>query len=124
MDSALCSRQAPRREPVYVLISKPRSQPERIRLHPENPQRATLVGEKTDGGAHPGASYRLIRTLSYSSRLDGRINPVSELNWEGLGVTPDVLVPQEQTSRWNLQYGPPVSEFRVLADRHLGHPRL
>jgi len=84
-------------QPVYVLISKATfSAGEGFAYDLKTRQRATLVGEKTDGGAHPGASYRLHSHFELFIPVGRAINPVSGANWEGIGVTPDVLVPQEQ----------------------------
>ena len=84
-------------KPVYVLTSKTTfSAGEGFAYDMRSRQRATLIGEKTDGGAHPGASYRLHSHFEVFIPVGRAINPVSEANWEGSGVTPDVLVPQEQ----------------------------
>ena len=84
-------------KPVYALISRVTfSAGEGFAYDLKTRQRATLVGEKTDGGAHPGASYRLHSHFELFIPVGRAINPVSGGNWEGIGVTPDVLVPQEQ----------------------------
>lgn len=84
-------------KPVYVLIGKATfSAGEAFAYDLRSRQRATLVGEKTDGGAHPGASYRLHPHFEVFIPVGRAINPVSGANWEGSGVTPDVSVPQEQ----------------------------
>ena len=84
-------------KPVYILTSKTTfSAGEGFAYDMRSRQRATLIGEKTDGGAHPGASYRLHSHFEVFIPVGRAINPVSEANWEGSGVTPDVLVPQEQ----------------------------
>jgi len=84
-------------KPVYVLTSKTTfSAGEGFAYDMRSRQRATLIGEKTDGGAHPGASYRLHSHFEVFIPVGRAINPISEANWEGSGVTPDVLVPQEQ----------------------------
>ena len=84
-------------KPVYILTSKTTfSAGEGFAYDMRSRQRATLIGEKTDGGAHPGASYRLHSHFEVFIPVGRAINPISEANWEGSGVTPDVLVPQEQ----------------------------
>jgi C-terminal processing protease CtpA/Prc len=55
-----------------------------------------VIGEKTDGGAHPGASYRLHPHFEAFIPVGRAINPLTHTNWEGSGVVPDVSVPQEQ----------------------------
>lgn len=84
-------------KPVYVLIGKATfSGGEGFAYNLKTRQRATLVGEKTDGGAHAGASYRLHPHFEVFIPVGRTINPITGANWEGSGVTPDVLVPKEQ----------------------------
>jgi hypothetical protein len=83
--------------PVFVLISKVTfSAGEGFAYDLRSRQRATLVGEETDGGAHPGASYRLHPHFEVFIPVGRAINPATGANWEGSGVTPDVSVPQER----------------------------
>jgi hypothetical protein len=91
--------------PVFVLISKGTfSAGEGFAYDLRSRRRATLVGEKTDGGAHPGASYRLHPHFEVFIPVGRAINPVTGANWEGCGVIPDVSVPQERafTVAYNL----------------------
>ena len=84
-------------KPVYILLSKTTfSGGEGFAYDLKTRQRATLVGEKTDGGAHAGASYRLHSHFEVFIPVGRTINPITEANWEGSGVAPDVSVPQEQ----------------------------
>jgi len=84
-------------KPVYVLISKVTfSGGEEFAYNLKSRQRATLVGEKTGGGAHPGASYRLQSHFEVFIPVGRAINPITNENWEGSGVLPDVDVSQEQ----------------------------
>lgn len=84
-------------KPVYVLIGKDTfSGGEEFAYNLQARQRATLVGEKTGGGAHPGASYRLHAHLEVFIPGGRAINPVTNTNWEGGGVVPDIVVPQAQ----------------------------
>ncbi len=81
---------------IYVLTSnRTFSAGEEFTYNLQNLQRATIVGETTGGGAHPGDMVRLhdhFRAFIPSGRA---INPVSKTNWEGTGVKPDVPVAQE-----------------------------
>ncbi|WEF33683.1 S41 family peptidase [Pseudoduganella chitinolytica] len=53
-------------------------------------KRATVIGERTWGGAHPARPYRLAEHF-YAVIPDARtISPITNGNWEGTGVTPDV----------------------------------
>ena len=84
-------------KPVYVLISKVTfSGGEGFASNLKTHQRATLVGEETGGGAHPGASYRLHSHFEVFIPVGRAINPITNKNWEGVGVLPDVPVSQEQ----------------------------
>jgi C-terminal processing protease CtpA/Prc len=84
-------------KPVYVLISRDTfSGGEELAYNLQARQRATLVGEKTDGGAHPGAAYRLHPHFEVFIPVGRAINPVTNKNWESSGVVPDIPVSQEQ----------------------------
>jgi len=78
---------------LYILTSKETfSAAEEFSYNLKNLKRATLIGETTGGGAHPTGSF--IATDKYFVRVPrGRaINPITKTNWEGTGVTPDVIV--------------------------------
>ena len=82
---------------VYVLTSQNTfSAAEEFSYNLRNLERATLVGEVTGGGAHPGGTR--IATDRYTVWVpSGRaINPISKTNWEGVGVQPHVEVPADQ----------------------------
>jgi hypothetical protein len=53
-------------------------------------KRATVIGERTWGGAHPARPYRL--GDHFFAVIPGRrsISPITHTNWEGVGVTPDI----------------------------------
>jgi hypothetical protein len=78
---------------VYVLTSKNTfSAAEEFSYNLRNLERATLIGEVTGGGAHPGGTQ--IATERYSVWVPtGRaINPITETNWEGVGVKPHIEI--------------------------------
>ena len=84
-------------KPVYVLISNDTfSGGEEFAYNLKIRQRATLIGETTKGGAHPGSPYRLHSHVEVFIPNGRAINPISGTNWEGTGVTPDISIPQEQ----------------------------
>ena len=84
-------------KPVYVLTSKVTfSAGEEFAYDLQVLERATVVGEKTDGGAHPGASYRLHPHFEAFIPIGRVINPITGTNWEGCGITPDTVVPAEK----------------------------
>ena len=59
-------------------------------------KRATLVGEKTGGGAHMGRGLQRLSPLFTAFIPVGQsLNPVTKTNWENAGVEPEVKVPAE-----------------------------
>jgi C-terminal processing protease CtpA/Prc len=77
--------------PIYILISKKTfSAAEEFAYNFKHLKRATLIGEKTKGGANPwqwfevGTSHRVAVPTSMA------INPITQTNWEGIGVEPDI----------------------------------
>lgn len=82
---------------VYVLTSKRTfSAAEEFTYNLKNLKRATIIGETTGGGAHPGGTRRINDHFQIWVPSGRAINPYSKTNWEGTGVTPDVDVPSEQ----------------------------
>ena len=60
-------------------------------------KRATLVGEKTGGGAHMGRGRQRLSPLFTAFIPVGQsLNPVTKTNWENIGVEPEVEVPPEK----------------------------
>lgn len=60
-------------------------------------KRATLVGERTGGGAHMGRGLQRLSPLFTAFIPVGRsLNPVTKTNWENTGVEPDLKVPAEK----------------------------
>jgi hypothetical protein len=56
-------------------------------------KRATVIGERTWGGAHPMALYRLGDHFFAAIPHSRTISPITHTNWEGSGITPDVAAP-------------------------------
>lgn len=60
-------------------------------------KRATLVGERTGGGAHMGRGLQRLSPLFTAFIPTGEsINPITKTNWENVGVEPDVKVKAER----------------------------
>jgi hypothetical protein len=55
-------------------------------------KRATIVGERTGGGAHPVSLHRIDDHFSVAVPFAKPVNPISKTDWEGTGVAPDVKV--------------------------------
>lgn len=82
---------------VYVLTAnRTFSAAEEFTYNLKNLKRATIVGETTGGGAHPGGPARLHDHFNAFIPTGRAINPISKTNWEGTGVEPDIKVPKEQ----------------------------
>jgi len=82
---------------VYVLTSKRTfSGAEEFSYNLKNLKRATIIGETTGGGAHPGGGFRITEHFGMFVPTGRAISPITKTNWEGTGVTPDVAVPAEQ----------------------------
>jgi C-terminal processing protease CtpA/Prc len=84
-------------KPVYLLISKGTfSAAEAFAYDLQALKRAVVIGEPSGGGAHP-FEYRRAGTHFVLSLPEGRsLNPITGKDWEGVGVQPDVAVPQAQ----------------------------
>ncbi len=76
---------------VYVLTSSYTfSAAEEFAYNLQCLERATIVGQTTGGGAHPGGMVRLTEHFSAFVPSGRAINPITKTNWEGVGVKPDV----------------------------------
>lgn len=82
---------------VYVLTSKRTfSGAEEFTYNLKNLKRATIIGETTGGGAHPGGGFRITEHFGMFVPTGRAISPITKTNWEGTGVTPDISVPADQ----------------------------
>src|SRR5215203_3714037 len=82
---------------VYVLTSKRTfSGAEEFTYNLKNLKRATIVGETTGGGAHPGGGFRISEHFGMFVPTGRAISPITKTNWEGTGVTPDISVAADQ----------------------------
>ena len=84
-------------KPVYIQTSsRTFSAAEEFCYNLKNLARATIVGDTTGGGAHPGTMVRLSDHFEMFLSTGRAINPISKTNWEGTGVTPDVPCPSDE----------------------------
>jgi hypothetical protein len=74
--------------------------------------RATIVGERTGGGAHPRRAFRVTAHLDVTIPDSRAVDPVSGLNWEGTGVRPDVEVAAAEACA--VAYGMALEHVRTL----------
>lgn len=83
--------------PVYVLTSSfTFSAAEEFTYNLKSRKRATIVGEKSGGGANPGDSLPVPGGLELFVPMGRAHNPVTGDNWEGKGIEPDIAVPADQ----------------------------
>ena len=77
--------------PLYILISQDTfSAAEEFAYNLKHLQRATIVGEPSKGGANPWRWYPLSDDFRIGIPITKAINPITQSNWEGVGVKPDV----------------------------------
>lgn len=86
--------------PIYVLTSRNTfSGAEEFTYNLQTRKRATIVGDTTGGGAHPGGPRRVTDYFAVWVPSGRAINPITKTNWERVGVRPDVPVASEQALR-------------------------
>jgi hypothetical protein len=79
--------------PLYILTSRSTfSAAEEFCYNLKYLERATIVGERTRGGAHPISPKVLSDELILIMPELASIHPVTKSNWEGVGVGPDIEV--------------------------------
>jgi retinol-binding protein 3 len=82
---------------LYLLTSNYTfSAAEEFAYNLRNLNRATIVGETTGGGAHPVDRRMISDRFMISLPIGRAINPISQTNWEGVGVEPHVKVDREE----------------------------
>lgn len=80
-------------KPVYVLVGpKTYSASEAFAYDLQVLRRATIVGETTRGGAHPGGLVEIGADLFVVVPTGRAENPITKSNWQGVGVRPDIKV--------------------------------
>jgi hypothetical protein len=82
---------------VFVLTSSSTfSAAEEFSYNLKHLERATLIGETTGGGAHPGGTINAAEGFMLWTPTGRAINPITNTNWEGTGVEPHVKVPANE----------------------------
>ena len=77
--------------PLYILTSSYTfSAAEEFTYNLKHLKRATIVGEVTGGGAHPGGTFGIQGGFSIFIPTGRAINPITKTNWEGTGIEPHV----------------------------------
>jgi C-terminal processing protease CtpA/Prc len=88
-------------KPVYVLTgSATFSGGEQLAYDLQQLGRATIIGQRTKGGAHAREGFRVHPHLEATISVARAVSPVTGGNWEGSGVTPDIRTsPGEEKDR-------------------------
>jgi C-terminal processing protease CtpA/Prc len=82
---------------LYVLTSRRTfSGAEEFTYNMKNLERATIIGETTGGGAHPGGFQIAKHDFLVWVPTGRAVNPITETNWEGTGIEPHISVPQDK----------------------------
>lgn len=85
-------------KPIYVLVSKRTgSGAEEFAYDLQTQKRAVILGENTWGGANPGGNVRLTDHFMAFIPVGMAKNPITNTNWEGTGVTPDIKVDPKES---------------------------
>ncbi len=88
-------------KPVFILTSNTTfSAAEEFTYNLKNLNRATVVGEVTRGGAHPGRIQPITNYFEAFIPTGRAINPITNTNWEGTGVEPHILMDKEEAYRY------------------------
>lgn len=82
--------------PLYLLTSENTfSAAEEFAYNLKHLKRATLVGEVTRGGANPWQYFPTSDNFDVGIPTAMAVNPITNTNWEGKGVTPHIEVSAE-----------------------------
>lgn len=80
-------------KPIYVVTSsRTFSGGEELAYDLKHANRAAIVGEVTRGGANPTNLERINSSFTVSVPYIRSVNPITQTNWEGTGVQPDIHV--------------------------------
>lgn len=95
--------------PLYILAcDKTASASEEFCYDLQNQHRATIVGNKTGGAAHPTMELDATNGIVLFNPYARAINPVTKTNWEGIGVKPEINATTEKALE--------VAHLKILED--------
>ena len=121
-DAVSGPRYGAQREVIVLTSRETFSAGEDLAYALKNSHRATLVGETTGGGAHPGDMHRLGDHFEAFIPDSRSISPITHGDWEGTGVTPDVQVAADKAlveARKRLMKSFAAAEKNPRARQHL-----
>ncbi|MGB7294021.1 MAG: S41 family peptidase [Candidatus Aminicenantales bacterium] len=82
---------------LYILTSQRTfSAAEEFTYNMKNLKRATIIGETTGGGAHPGGTRSVNDYFLVWVPMGRAVNPITKTNWEGTGIVPDIAVERDK----------------------------
>jgi hypothetical protein len=85
-------------KPIYLLTSeRSASAAEHFAMAMKATGRAILIGEKTGGYGHWGGIAELTDGFSMFIPSGRTYHPINKLGWEGIGITPDILIDEEKS---------------------------
>lgn len=88
------------KKPIYVLVSKNTfSGGEEAAYDLQTMKRAVVIGEQTGGGANFAPRHPINEHFRLSVPQGRPVSPVTGTNWEGTGITPDVVVAPEDAAK-------------------------
>lgn len=84
--------------PLFIMIGEETfSGAEEFAYNMQTQKRATLIGQTSAGGANPGGTRGINEHLSVFIPTGRAINPITNTNWEGVGVQPEIQTKKEET---------------------------
>lgn len=84
--------------PLFIMIGEETfSGAEEFAYNMLTQKRATLIGQTSAGGANPGGTRGINEHLSVFIPTGRAINPITNTNWEGVGVQPEIHTKKEET---------------------------
>ncbi len=94
--------------PLFIMIGDETfSGAEEFSYNMQNLKRATLIGQTSAGGANPGETRGINKDLSVFIPTGRAINPITNTNWEEVGVQPEIHTKKEET----------LEQARILAQK-------
>jgi len=86
--------------PVFVLTSgQSLSAAESLAYTLQSLRRAMIVGETTGGASNPVGMYRIDDHFSLTITHGHTTHPATGTNWEGVGIIPDMAVPERDAAK-------------------------
>jgi hypothetical protein len=86
-----------RNKPIYLVVDrKTASAAEYIAYHLQQTGLATIIGERTSGAANTATSFPILPSFVLTVSTGRPVHPLTQSNWEGTGVEPDVAAPPSE----------------------------